>query len=413
MSILEWIENLDTNQKKILFVYGDIGSGKYYYLKTNLKKYEIRTFNYIDFYSSKDIVKVILNINNFNNLNYMINGNKKPIIIIKEIEFIKSSYIKNILKLLNIKKNKNQKINVPIILIGSGKCIKKIKDLKDSCDIIKFEINKKEIKNYIKKKFKKIPIKNMYIKNNYNQNKINLIYDFLNNNKKNIHNIDILIKNLDYNIELYDNVKELLVKKKNIKDVLKYYHLEKILLPLLIHENYRTFILKNIKKKEDQPKCIKLIANNLMKSDMINEYIFNNHVWNIQDLFAILNCQYTSYIINTKFENKSKITIPKLNYTKILTKNSMIFSNFNQYKILLHKIKYIHNFDQILIEYLNKNLLIFLLNNTYYGLEYLNKLNLDNKDLLKIIKFSKIYHISEDNLKNKSIILKKLKGLKK
>lgn len=411
MSILEWIENLDTNKKKILFIYGDVGSGKYYYLKNNLNNYEIRTFSYIDFYSNKDIIKIILNINNFNNLFYMINKNKKPIIIIKEVEFIKSSYIKNILKLLNIKKNKNQKINVPIILIGSGKCIKKIKDLKDSCDIIKFEVNQKEIKNDIKKKFKKFHIKNIYLKNNYNQNKINLIYNFLNNNNKN--NLKIIIKNLDYNIELYDNVKELLLKEKNIKDVLKYYSLEKILLPLLIHENYRLFIFKKLKKKEDYSKCIKLISNNLMKSDIINEYIFNSHTWNIQDLFAILNCQYTSYIINSKFQNKSKITIPKLNYTKILTKNSMIFSNFNQYKSLLHKIKYIHNFDQILIEYLNKNLLIFLLNNTYYGIIYLNKLNLDNKDLLKIIKFSKIYHINEDNLKNKNIILKKIKLLKK
>ena len=138
-----------------------------------------------------------------------------------------------------------------------------------------------------------------------------------------------------------------------------------------------------------------------MKSYIINEYIFNNHVWDIQDLFAILNCQYTSYIINTKFEKKSKIYVPKLNYTKILTKNSMIFSNFNQYKILLHKIKYIHNFDKILIEYINKNLLIFLLNNTYYGNLYLKKLELNNKDLLKIIKFSKIYYINVDNLKNK------------
>ena len=104
MSILEWIENLDTNKNKILFVYGDIGSGKYTYLKNNLKNYEIRTFSYIDFYNNKNISKVILNINNFNNLFFMINKQKKPIIIIKEVEFIKSSYIKNILKELNIKK---------------------------------------------------------------------------------------------------------------------------------------------------------------------------------------------------------------------------------------------------------------------------------------------------------------------
>ena len=74
-----------------------------------------------------------------------------------------------------------------------------------------------------------------------------------------------------------------------------------------------------------------------MKGDIINEFIFNNHVWNIQDLFAVLNCQYTSYIMNKTFKNKVNKSIVALNYTKILTKNSILFLNFKQYKTILHK----------------------------------------------------------------------------
>ena len=431
--ILDWIDNFESQKQKVMFIYGDIGTGKFNFLKENLgKTYKINSFTYIDFLYSKKIAETIKRINNFNNVLFMMTKQNKPIIVVKEMEFIKTKTIKNILKDLNvknIKKNPN-KIKVPIILLGSGKCIKTIKDLTDVCKIVKYE---KDEQTEIERTVDEIlsnenieveqEVKDYIISKCDNYNKIKMIIDFIKNYKTKSSNIikyssvkkilGLLINNIDYNTELYENVKEILTNPVAVEDIFNFYYLEKILLPLLIHENYKTYITKNIKKQKDLKKCIRMIADNLMKGDIINEFIFQNHIWNIQDLYAILNCQYTSYLMNKKFATKKKKTLLKLNYTKILTKNSILFLNFKQYKTILHKVNYTHNFDRTIIEFLNKNLLIYLINNTYYGNEHLGKLAFDKKkDLLKIIKFSNECYFMNSDTELKKTILKNLKTLK-
>jgi len=429
--IINWVKNIENEQKKVIFIYGDCGSGKFNFIKENLgKDYKINSFTYIDFLYGKNITKTITNVNNFNNVFFMMTKKKKPIIVIKEVEFIKTKTIKNILKELNvknIKKNKN-KINVPIILIGSGQCIKTKKDLGDVCEIIHFEKDEQtEINNNIQKILDEnkinvdIKVKEFIISNSGNYNKVKLIIKFIKNYTTKRSNtikyksvkkiLELLIGTINYNTELYDNVKEILTNEIQIKDIFNFFYLEKILLPLLIHENYKTYITKNMKSKKDIKECVKMVADNLMKGDIINEFIFNNHMWNIQDLFAILYCQHTSYIINNKFKIKSKVLTPKLNYTKILTKNSVLFMNFKQYKIIIHNIKYKHNFDKTLIEYINKNLLIFLINNTCHGNNYLQKYGFTKKDLLKIIKFSDECYFLNNSSDIKKSIEKRLKKL--
>jgi len=429
--ILDWVKNIETEIKKVLFIYGDVGTGKFNFLKENLsEQFQLNSFTYIDFLYGKDITKTIKNANNFNNVFFMMTKKKKPIIIIKEVEFIKIKTITNILKELNvknIKKNKN-KINVPIILIGSGQCIKTKKDLVGICKIIKFEKEEEQtITDNIDKLLEKNKIgvekevKDYIISNCDNYNKINLIVNFIKNYKTKRSNIikyksvkkilELLVGNINYNTELYDNVKEILTNEIKVKDIFNFFYLEKILLPLLIHENYKTYIMKNIKAKKDIKPCIRMVADNLMKGDIINEFIFNNHVWNIQDLFAILNCQYTSYIMNKTFKTKAKKNLVTLNYTKILTKNSILFLNFKQYKTILHNIDYQHNFDKSVIEYINKNLLIYLINNPGHGKNYLEKYNFTNKDLLKIIKFSNECYFMNNDTEIKTSIIKNLKNV--
>lgn len=422
--IIDWVKNIKDEPKKVLFVYGETGSGKFNFIKENLKdNYNLNTFTYIDFLYGKNITKTIINVNNYNNVFFMMTKTKKPVVVIKEVEFIKTKTIKNILKELNvknIKKNKN-KINIPIILIGSGQCIKTKKDLYDVCKIIEF---KKEEQKDINSNIDKIldqnnigvdeKVKEYIISNCDNYNKINLIINYIKNyttkrskviSYKSVKKVlELLINNINYNTELYDNVKEILTNEIQIKDIFNYYYLEKILLPLLIHENYKTYITKNIKSQIDVKRCIRLVADNLMKGDIINEFIFNNHIWNIQDLFAILYCQRTSYIINHNFKTKTKKALPKLNYTKILTKNSVLFMNFKQYKTIIHDIKCTHNFDKTLIEYINKNILIHLINNPCHGKKHLENYGFTKKDLLKIIKFSdESYFINNDTNIKKSI----------
>ena len=171
--ILDWVNNFKNEKMKVLFVYGDVGIGKFKYIEDNIKEnYNLNIFNYIDFLYKKDITHNITHTNNTNNVFFMLTKRKKPIIIIKEVEHIKTKLIINILKDINVKniKKKKNKINIPIILIGSGKCIKAKKDLDGYCEIYEF---KKENKEIIKNNIDNILKDNTVIVSEVIKNKLN------------------------------------------------------------------------------------------------------------------------------------------------------------------------------------------------------------------------------------------------
>jgi len=119
--IIDWVKNIENEEKKVLFVYGEIGIGKSNFIEDALKEdYKINSFTYIDFLYGKDISTIITQTNNTNNVFFMMTKKRKPVILIKEVEFIKTKTIKNILKELNvknIKKNKNKiKVQVYVFL---------------------------------------------------------------------------------------------------------------------------------------------------------------------------------------------------------------------------------------------------------------------------------------------------------
>ena len=356
------IKNILKNNN-LIFIYGDVYSGKFKQLNEQLQDiYSIYEYNYLDFYYNYDWNKKLEYIlNNTSNFFYK----KKPrILLIKEVEIIAFKKIKNILKILGLKKNKI-KMDINIILIGSGKCIKQKKNF------YFFKIIEYNDKNY------------EYLKK----------MDFLKKNKfnKNVY------KNNNFNIELYDNVKKVFCNNLNITNFYDIYHNSKILLPLLIHENYKNFLKINIKNQKNMKNCIIEISNNILFSEQIDEFIFNKHKWNLQNLYSIISCQYISYIINN-YQLKTKKKDIKIEYTKILTKNSTKSSNMKNYVDIFNKIKPIHNFDYTFIKFINKILLIHLTNNKDNYNEHLIKLGYNKQDYLKIIRNTgEYYYINNIN----------------
>jgi hypothetical protein len=344
--IIKWINN---KNKLPLFVYGKTGNGKFTFLKNILKNYySIKKYNYIDFLENKNINKLFEK-KNKNVLSQFINK-KDDIIIITELECLNIKNIKNIIKI----------IKSPLILIGSGKCLKIKNELDSLCKVLHYN---KDFKH-----------------------------------------------KTDKTIELYDNIKKILTEHESIDKVNYYYNLDKILFPLLIHENYKNYVIKNLKNKKDIYKCILEVSENIMFCDIINDYIFNNYLWNIQNLYSIIFCHYSSYIINKKYEKRKIIKYPKIEYTKILTKNSILFINFKQYKLILNNIKYNHNFDNMIINYITENILIYLLYDIENGIKYLLEYGFTKKDILKLIKFSNEYYFIFNNTIIKKTIEKNIKN---
>jgi len=342
----------------LIFIYGSIYSGKYTEIIKKTKEYKIYEYDYLDFYYTNDWGEKLQSILNYDeNIDFFFEK-KKQMIIIKEVEIISFKKIKTILQILGLKKNKIN-LDIKIILIGSGKCIKQKKDL----FFFKFiEYNDQNYENINKNNFMK--------KNNFNKK---------------------LYVNNDFNIELYDNVKEVFSNNLNIDNYYDIYNNNKILLPLLIHENYKNFLNNNIKNKKNLKKCILEISDIMLFSEQIDEYIFNKHKWNLQKLYSIISCQHISYIMN-HYQLKKKIIDIKIDYTRILTKNSIKSSNTKNYIEIFNKIKQIHNFDYTFIKFINKILLIHLTNNNDNYKKELINIGYNKTDFLKIIRNTKEFY---------------------
>jgi len=341
--------NLDLNillkNNRVILLYGNIYNGKYSYVKKTLKQYDIIELCYIDFYYGEYEEK-IKKLEIKNDLNFLFNMNEK-ILLIREFEIINVKKIKEIIK----------KYNNKIILIGSGNCIKNIHQL----DILK--IKYEDTKNY------KIEEKKIYAKNNKIQ-----INDIQNN----------------INLELYENINNIFMKKMKNEDLLNICNNDKILFPLLLHENYKNIIKKNISNKKKYNLIIHNISEVFSKYIRYEHNILNNHKWYLYDILSLFLCNYINEL------NINNNTFYNLEYTKILTKNSIKSKNTKNYIELFNKINIIHNYDYLLIKYINRILIVNLKYNKENFYINLKKLGYDKKDFIKIIKNTNEYYFIDN-----------------
>ncbi len=111
-------------------------------------------------------------------------------------------------------------------------------------------------------------------------------------------------KNRDY--QLYDAVKILFKRKLSVDELVHIFEMDKIKLPLMLHENYPQVIKDNISNKR---KCADIFVEN----DMYQNKIFQLHQWNLSPHCAL----NTLYPLNRIFiANRSKM--PVIKFTNVL-----------------------------------------------------------------------------------------------
>jgi hypothetical protein len=363
---MDLLNELEKNN--MIFIYGNVYNGKFNQIKNEINdQYQIYEYDYIDFYYKKNWEKILEHMITKDNISFFFQKIKKKILIIKEVEIIEFTKIKNILKILGLK-NKKIKNFIKIILIGSGQCIKQKKNL-SFFKIIKYD-NDENYEDNNKKKFLK--------KNNF---------------KKKIY------KN-NFNNELYENLKKIFCGKM-VKYMGDIYFNNKILLPLLIHENYKTFLKKNIKNQLNLRKSILEISKHILNIVEIDEYIYRNRQIYALNLYYKFACEHISYMINFYQIKKNPIDI-NMKYTKILIKNSIKSYNIKNYISIFNQIKIIHNFDYTYLNYIHKILLIHLTNNNINYYKEIKKIGYEKKDFIKIIRNSNEYYFIRqlEDLKN-------------
>ena len=357
----QWIKN-PTNSS--IIISGNQGLGKTLTIKLILEEfnYNIRIINpneikdhrlLDDFNDYYNFISSIYSKISFNNT-----INKKIAVIFDETENISLTSEKKYI--MDIHKYNNKLKAFPLIFISNNQHSKLLNDLKKNCDEIVFEV---PFKNEIKE-----IISNILIKENIKFEDTNLIDKIIDLSQNDVRRLINLLQELSLNYNNFitkQNIEEFINKtrEKDIDiglfnstvqiinnylpydNIIKLYETEKVLLPLMIYENY----LKKM-NSENNINNIRNISNSISIGDNIETSIYTDQNWYLQNIHGFFTCINTSYWIN-KNNLKYKINIDDIKFSSDLNKTSL--KNINR-KNINNLAKIINNKSNQEILMLNK-----------------------------------------------------------
>lgn len=316
--ISEWLNNLNNLKTQSLIISGKHGIGKRLVIKLILEKFgytpiiinpnEIKDYrscnNFEDYYNYTNSIFLKMNISKKNNKIALIFNESETITLTSEKKYI-----------LNIFKENNKKKSFPLIFISNTQHSKLLNDLKkQSLEIKLFTPSNYEIVKLIKKISKS---ENLEFKDddlidniiNFSQNDIRRLVNLLQDlsfhykgkciNKKRLNKFfdNSKIKNIE--IGLFDSTIELLNKKNSYDRILKLYRSEKVLLPLMIHENYQNKLKLNSENDlKDVLYKISKISDSISQGDNIETSIYTDQNWYLQNIHGFYTCVNSSFWIN-------------------------------------------------------------------------------------------------------------------
>ncbi len=389
----EWIQNLALTKIQGIIISGNQGIGKTLTIKLILQElgYIVRIVNPND-------IKDHRIYDDFNDYYNFINSiyakidlgqeKKKIALIFDETENITLTSEKKYI--MDIYKENNKSKNIPLIFISNNQHSKLLNDLKKGCNEIVFTCPEStELKILVKNIFdnEKITLETdniidkLIILSQYDIRRlINLsqelsfhvnnnviteecVYEFIEKSRK---------KNID--IGLFESTKKILNTYLDYDDIIKLYESEKVLLPLMIHENYlKKILINNDNNFNDVIYNIVKISDSISRGDNIETSIYTDQNWYLQNIHGFYTCLNTSYWIN-KCDNM--IDLYDIKFSSDLNKTSL--KNINR-KNILNLSKLINNKSNQEILMLNK-ICNHLINNNKEQ-ELINKLNGYNKNI--------------------------------
>lgn len=360
-------------------VIGNHGIGKSCIVNAivNEKKYNVEIVNMCNLATNKNINekvnKLIKGVNIFDSFD-MKNMNKKKIIIIDEIETISTQIEKKFIEYL-LKMNE-ENWYLPIIFISSLKHSKLTTILKKSTFTIWLkppttnELAKLAIKIL---KSEKLKINKVNPENtlnailNYSQNDyrrlIFILYDLyktFNNKQLTVSDVEEYCeysKKKDTDIEIYKCTIELMLNYQNMQECSRLYSGEKVIIPLMIHQNYPKIMAES---KISVSKTIKLaseIAESISTGDMIENYIYSEQNWDMQDVHCYYTCINPSFkLTSLKIQTSSEYMKYQIEFPKDLNRTSI--KNINRRNVMKAN-AYLSNMD--INDFMNANALTKML----------------------------------------------------
>ncbi len=366
-----WLENLSSSKNQGIVISGNQGLGKTLTIRLLLEEcgYIPRIINpneikdhriYDDFNDYYNFVNSI-----YSKIQFADNKNKKIALIFDETENITLTSEKKYV--MEIYKENNKSKSFPLIFISNNQHSKLLNDLKKGCHEIVFSNPTiTELKTLVKKICVKEKItfgsdelieKLIGFAQNDIRRLINLLqelsYHVIGGKITESNISEFIEKSREKNIDvgLFDSTERILNNYLDYETIIKLYESEKVLLPLMIHENYLKKILN--KSKDTWPNIIYNIvkvSDSISRGDNIETSIYTDQNWYLQNIHGFYTCLNTSYWIN-KNKSNYKIETEDIKFSSDLNKTSL--KNINR-KNIVNLSKIINNKSNQEILMLNK-----------------------------------------------------------
>jgi hypothetical protein len=404
--IKHWLNNLKNNNKqtRTIIITGNHGIGKNLTINIILKElnYTINTLSSNNIKNKKTIDEII---NTCCQSQYI--HNTKYALIIDDTDSITLTSEKD--SLLELCKYNDKHKIMPIIFISNNQHSKLISDIKKNATEYKFsnptneelltifnKITKNEKMNIIDIKVINTIIK--YAQHDI-RNLIFILHDIFvtyGRNEVNLKRFQQYItysKKKDIDIGLYDASKLILDNYKSINYCMELYETEKVLLPLMIYENYYKSMYAKIPSNNNKDILLqhldisRSVCDSISQGDVIETNIYTDQNWMNQSIHGFYTICNSSYIINKNKSNNLENNKYKIDFSADLNKTSL--KNINRKNITnLQSIIPNKKVDDLL--YINKIIYDLISNNMIKEAYQICKdYNIDSKILEIIIKIDK------------------------
>jgi replication factor C subunit 1 len=314
-----------SKRKGNLLITGPHGSGKSTIINIILRegKYDIVNLNMLD-------PKIKVDVDLISKLASRSENNKKIVLLIDELESVITLNDKN--AVFEIIKDNNFNRWMPIIIITNNQHNKQLNETKKYSNEVKIYCPfQNEIIKWIQNicKNEKITLEYDLIPKfiEYCQNDMRKMLIQLDELKVNYQNSKItmstlenfmdIMKKKDQDFDLYKSTEEMLIDYRDIDTCLELYDTEKVLMPLMIHENYHKFI-----KKEEYGR----VLDNLSKGDILENYIYGEQNWDLLEIHGLISCVIPSYYINKYSNGKKTVFSQKMVNGKLSKESDLVFA---------------------------------------------------------------------------------------
>lgn len=351
---LSYVDGIFRNDKNsTVIIYGKHSFCKSAFSSLFFKKFDIEP-HFFNPLVSRSIFETIKNLN-YKNYNILFNepssnGVKKYGLIIDNFDIININTLKTeTVDFINL--NSSKKI-IPMIIICNDINCKIIKDLKlnlKEIPLVNFEIDRKFVYDIVfricEREKIKIPYKYVVLlldSLNYNiKNTLNLLYTYsiwFSMYRGNLHEFLLHFTQKhslkSFNTDILNSIKNLMKPGTSLDVINSIYNNDKVLLPLMFHENYYKYVFfkKNKHCSREDFEVFAHISRCFSTGDFIETHIYSDQNWNLQENHRFVACIYSLEMMKERFSlNDSDVNTIVFNYNSELNKTSL--KNINRKNI--------------------------------------------------------------------------------